>query len=538
MKLKSLFIYLCVGVAIFSSCDRNVNDWTVEAGEDRLFKPLIFEASTLRPTSIQIKHTKVLDAATYLFEFSKDENFAEIVKEVVILADTLTEFAPSNTMTKIEYRTWFDGLDGTSDYWVRMRAENADGSLQSKYSVFQFTTPAEQIFKRVISSVNTLTFVWEPTDRVTNIVLWKGEKESADDETKVAEIENHTLTNEEKEAGSYTFKNLEMGESYIAKIFNNDILRGTYNSKTFGIAGSTIYEVPTNISVGDLSGIVADMAATGKQNITLYFAPGEEYEMDGTIIIPAGVKNFSFVGSQDNDGTLSQLNNVYFAIETEIENVDFQNLRINSNGGFTFQIGAQKFHNLTFESCDITNVNSVVRLHSGAVGDYIKFNNCIISHTGGWSFLNVGSGCTINKIDVMNSTLSEFNTRIADIRVKVDIRFKNVTLVNIEEKMTHLWLLDNNSRPTLVIEDCIFAGPNGGQKLHSTNGNYGNISISYGGSYKTNDLIEDSRPLTDITEVPLDVYGLFENPANGDFHIKKGVGFAGTGVAGDPRWFD
>ncbi|MEI3470304.1 MAG: DUF5123 domain-containing protein [Bacteroides intestinalis] len=79
--------------------------------------------------------------------------------------------------------------------------------------------------------------------------------------------------------------------------------------------------------------------------------------------------------------------------------------------------------------------------------------------------------------------------------------------------------------------------PNGGQKLHSTNGNYSNVTISYGGSYKTNDLIEDSRPLDDITVVNLDIYGLFVDPANGDFHIKQGAGFAGTGVAGDPRWF-
>lgn len=67
--------------------------------------------------------------------------------------------------------------------------------------------------------------------------------------------------------------------------------------------------------------------------------------------------------------------------------------------------------------------------------------------------------------------------------------------------------------------------------------NYSNVTISYGGSYKTNDLIEDSRPLDDITVVNLDIYGLFVDPANGDFHIKQGAGFAGTGVAGDPRWF-
>ena len=107
MKLKSIFASLVMTAALFSSCDRDVNDWEVATGENRLFKPLIFEASTLKPTSIQIKHTKVVDAANYVFEFSKDADFATIDKSVVILADTLTPFADSNTAMKVEYRTWF-----------------------------------------------------------------------------------------------------------------------------------------------------------------------------------------------------------------------------------------------------------------------------------------------------------------------------------------------------------------------------------------------------------------------------------------------
>lgn len=152
---------------------------------------------------------------------------------------------------------------------------------------------------------------------------------------------------------------------------------------------------------------------------------------------------------------MSQLNKVYFAIESEVNDVNFEYLSMNSDGGFMFQVGAQKFHDITFEGCEVKQVNSAVRLHSGAEGNSVNFNNCWVSNTGGWSFLNVGSGCTIPAINVTNSTLTEFNTRIADIRVKTDIKFKNVTLVNIAEKMTHLWLLDNNSKPTVTIENCI-----------------------------------------------------------------------------------
>lgn len=528
MKLKSIFASLVMAVALFSSCDRDVNDWEVATGENRLFKPLMFEASTLKPTSIQIKHTKVIDAANYVFEFSKDVDFATIDKSVVILADTLTAFADSKTPVRVEYRTWFEGFDGTTNYWVRMYAENDDASLKSKLSEFTFTTPAEQIFKGCRPTVNSLTMLWEQTDRVTNLVLMTEEG---------TVVENHALTAIEIQKASATFEDLDMGVPYVVQIFYNEVLRGTLNVKTSGSVGSVVLNVATSIEVENINEFLVNKAAEGYKKATINFKAGMEWDLGGTIMIPTGIQDINFVGSEDASGKLSQLGNVYFAVESEVNDINFEYLGMASGGGFMFQVGAQKFHDIKFEGCDVTNVNTAVRLHSGAEGNSITFNNCRVSNTGGWSFLNVGSGCIIPTINVTNSTLTEFNTRIADIRVKTDITFKNVTLVNIAEKMTHLWLLDNNSKPTVTIENCIFAGPNGGQKLHSTYGNYGNVSISYGGSYKTNDLVEDSRPLADITVVELDIYGLFVDPANGDFHIKPGAGFAGTGVAGDSRWF-
>ena len=103
--------------------------------------------------------------------------------------------------------------------------------------------------------------------------------------------------------------------------------------------------------------------------------------------------------------------------------------------------------------------------------------------------------------------------------------------------MSHLWLFDNAKPSQVSIQNLILGGPNGGAKINDTNGTYSNIPISYTGSYKTNDMIVDVRPFNGIAVVPTTIYGLFVNPANGDFHIKEGVGFAGTGVAGDKRWF-
>ncbi len=529
MKFKSILPLFFILAAFVTACDDKVNDWKVEQGEGRLYKPLIFETSSLRPTSVQIKHTQVVNAATYIFEFSKDERFENIEQQVTILADTLTVFAPSATPVRVEYRTWFEGLDGTSEYWVRMQAVNEDGTLKSNYSHYEFVTPAEQIFKGASTSVNSITMIWEPTDRITHIVLYTSEEET---------LENHTLTQTEKDAGRYTFHDLDMGEQFIIQIFYEDILRGTYQTKTAGLSGSSIYNVREEDTAEVLSDILTSMSASGRTDITLRFEAGKSYAMGGSILLPTGLKNITFAGEEDLAGNLSLLETVVFEIQTEVENVTFENLSLTAGGNMMFNIDrGGKFNDVVFEGCRISQVNSVVRLADGAEANSIQLNNSFVSHTGGWGMLNVGAGNTINRISVTNCTLTEINTRLADVRVKTDILFRNVTVCNIEEKMGHLWLLDNASAPTVTMEDCILSGPNGSQPVHSTNGNYSNIPISYGGNYKTNDLIEDERPLVDITEVDLTIYQLFVDPENGDFHIKPGVGFAGTGVAGDKRWF-
>lgn len=520
-------IFITLLSLLHYSCDRDVNDWPVENIENRLFKPLLFESSALKATSIQIKHTKVINASKYIFEFSKN-NFESTDKEVVILADTLSIFADSNSPMKVEYRTLFDGLDGTSHYWVRMYAENADGTLKSHYNTFEFTTPAEQLFKTYSASANAITLNWPANAEVTNIVFKQGDNI----------LEDHTLSATEKSSGQAIFSGLSMGTSYTAIIQNGDVLRGEQSVKTTGIAGSSIYKVKKVDNYESISSGIKDLVTGGSLDITVEFEPGTTYNIDGVVTIPAGTKNISFIGSVDTSGLYPVLSNGNYTIEGTVEDITFQNLEMTGNGGMLLDIGGQVFKDILFLNCKISKLNSIVRLYSGAVGNSINITNCKISETGGWGMLNVGSGNTIGSINVTNCTLTEISTRFADVRVKTDINFKNCTLCNTNAVMTHLWLLDNASKPSVSIQNCILSGTNGGIKLHSTNGNYSNITITYGGCYKTNDLIEDSRPLTDITEVPLSMTGLFVDPLNGDFHIKPGAGFAGTGVAGDSRWFD
>lgn len=512
------------------SCEKDYNDWEVESGHDRLFKSLIFEASKIQSTSVELKFTKGIGATKYIFEFSKDNlEFNEIVKTVELSAANLVPFATSSNQAKVEYRELFTDLDGTTGYSVRMKSIDESTGLESNYSQIYFETPPEQIFTDYFPTTNSIKLKWIVTPRVTNVVLY-------DEQMQV--LKEVTLSPEQKSAGELVFDNLTIGTKYVAKIFNETNNRGTLNVSTSGIANSTVYNVLSTDNASSIGTALTNLVNGGATNITVAFAGGITYNIGGDITVPTGVNDIAFVGAADGNGNLPPLSNARFRVQTQINNLIIQYLETTSSGSFFVELNGKIANDIVIEGCKVTNINSIVRISSGTVLHDIIVRNTWISNTGGWGVFNAGSGTTINSLNVSNCTFTEISTRFADVRIATKINFNNITCVNIATAMSHLWLFDNNKPVELSAQNMIIAGPNAGAKINSTNGNYSNIPISYAGSYKTNDLIVDTRPFTSITEVPLDIYGLFVDPANGDFHIKEGVGFAGTGVAGDKRWFD
>lgn len=529
MKSKLLVFKVLLLIITIMSCEKDYNEWEVDSDYDRLFKSIVFEVSDIKPTAVELKFTKSISATKYVFEFSKDSlEFKNIVNSVEILADTLVPFASSSSQSRIEYRELFSDLDGTSGYSVRMKSIDEINGKESKYSQVYFVTPAEQIFKGYTSASTSLSLNWTITPRVTNVGLYT--------EADVL-VKNIVLNEEQKSAGVVIIDNLTNGTNYIAKIFNVNNSRGTLNVKTTGLPNSTIYKALLTDTATTIGTALQGLVGTGATNITVEFAAGTAYTIGGDITIPAGVNNIAFVGSVNQSGVLSSLNNVRFKIQDKVNNIIIQNLAPTSSGNFFIDLGTKIVNDIQIEGCTVSQINSIVRVSGASVINNINVDNCLISQTGGYGVLNVGVGGTINSINVSNSTLTEISTRFADIRIKTKINFKNITCVNTSMGMGHLWNFDNNNPVQVTIQNCILAGPNGAMALNSTNGTYSNISISYTGNYKTKDLINGTRPLTGAVEVPLNIADFFVDPANGNFHIKEGIGFAGTGVAGDPRWF-
>lgn len=158
--MKNILLIFSISLLIVTmmSCDKDYNEWDVDSSHDRLFKSIIFEASALKPTSVELKFTKSISATKYVFEFSKDSlEFKNIVDTVEILADTLTPFANSSEQAKIEYREIFEELDGTTAYSVRMKSIDEVSGKESNYSQVYFETPAEQIFKEYTATSTSVS---------------------------------------------------------------------------------------------------------------------------------------------------------------------------------------------------------------------------------------------------------------------------------------------------------------------------------------------------------------------------------------------
>ena len=191
-------IMLSVG---WLSCDDSINDWDVDESTKGLFRPLTFEKVVNDATTVTLRYSKIVNANKYIFEFYKGElEFKEenYVRTDTILADTLTIFANSSTPMRVEYRTIFKKLDGSTQYSVRMKGLS-DSGLTSRYLDLAFMTTAEQLFENIETTINSVILSWKETPDVTHLLLFPLKDASkgtyGDPETielTAEDIENHS----------------------------------------------------------------------------------------------------------------------------------------------------------------------------------------------------------------------------------------------------------------------------------------------------------------------------------------------------------
>lgn len=541
-----LMLVLVIGL---TSCKDDANDWPVDKSYNALFRPLTFEKSAADATTVTLRYSQIVNAKVYIFEFYTDElefKAENYVRTDTILKDTLTVFSDSDTPMRVEYRTLFKELNGSTKYSVRMKGRNADG-VESEYVSATFETQAEQLFTGVEASANAATLTWGETNKVTHLML----AQLVDG--KYGEAERVDLTPEDIAACSKNLTDLQNGATYRVQIYNNDVLRGTYIFKTLGLGGSEILEV-TETGVVDLSKLLSDFVKVKEcSNVTVQLTPGAVYNV-GELKIPE-LDNILFTSTVADENNRPQLIiPKKISMASPLQSMTFEYICLNGNNESSYLMewnNSAYAQSISFTGCAIQNVQRcVIRIAngSGVFISNIAFDDCVISEvsTGGWGMINMGSDADqLDKISVTNSTLINIGDQLMDLRGGIgEIVMENCTFYNSadsKKELPKIFLFRNvTSTPpspkSATMRNLIFSGPNRGKTMNGGNGDYQILEFS-DNCYITSDLQEGNIGFKGITRLKQSSDDLFVDPLHGDFHIKPGAGFAGTGNAGDPRWY-
>lgn len=531
MRLINKFLCLAFAAMGFVSCSENVNEWPVDESYSQLFRTTNLSLVETQPTSVVLSFNGVTGATKYLMEFSLDSlEFNDIIRTEVINADTLTPYSTGKVMVQNEYHKLIEDLYGTTTYSVRIKAVNENTGNESGWYGVSFKTPAEQIFTTVTPGIKDVQLNWDPEKTASSIKL------GIVNEKDTTWISTLNITGDMQRAGSGMIDGLTPGTKYVAQIFNETFLRGTYNFKTLGSSVGQTIDVHPGDNVNDL------LAAATDETVTLIFEGGNEYQVD-KVSLPETIKNIYFSGKMVN-GERPVLKMTGFGINGKTDNIYFQYVDIDDEmkNAYWFDMRrADGFDNITFQGCIIRNIpRTLVYINNADVQiNDITIDNCIINNVGtsGYGMINIGKAGAINTISITNSTLIEIGDQMMDLRAQTNLfKVDKCTFCNYTTKLQK-WILVKTTPKEVQVTNMIFCGPNGGQKMNSGYGDYSGW-LDFSGCYLTADFPENSKKFFNAVRLDLSTEELFVDPQNGDFHLKPGVIFKGKGVAGDPRWWN
>ena len=545
MKIRNILYMMMLTIMsafVYSSCDEGVNDWPVDPNYDGPFRTSIFAVQTRMATSVELRYTGVIDAKEYIFEFSEDSlEFNSIVKTVTILADTLTPYIQNSSPRKVEYRTWFEDLKGTTQYSSRMKTIDINGR-ETGYMAAAFMTPAEQILTKVSPGANKLTVEWDATKAASHITF--AEYLGADIPIEPESVKTYTFSSSEIAEGKATIPDLKSGTTYVLSIYNNDALRGTMRYKTLGMNSGSVIDVPFDATAVSLKTLVEAEVAAGNTNVSLIFTSGITYEI-GVFTVPAGITNLYFVGELATDGTLPNIFLPQVKFDAPITTIAFQAIHNDArkhSSNFFFDLGNANYPtNIAFENSIFENFGrSIVRLNNAnAVYGAIRFSDCIINNIGSYGLANVGNATVqVGEMSWRRCTFTEIGDQFIDNRTAGITSFiiDQSTFYNNTTGLPKLFRFDREPG-TVAITNTYFAGPNKNTDIKSGNGSAPYPFVDFTSCYITADFpVAPACPFTNAEILDWTSEEFFEDPVNGDFHLKEGIRFGGAGVIGDPRW--
>lgn len=534
MKINNITKKVCLGATAllaaisFNSCT-DKNDWDVDASYDRLFHTTSLSVTPLDDRAA-VEFKKMPNTVKYVVEVSTDTlnneiaenaNGKSIIKELTSTPDTIF------------------GLDGSTKYWIRMRGVSEDGKTSNwKYlDKFSFKTKSEQIITDVNPSTYSAEVKFVAGKQVDAAYIYK-DGDSVKQDISAAEVA----------AGLITLNNLKANSSYKVKLWNGEIVRGTYSFKT-NEAYPEGYQIINLTENDDINSLLSNAE---NDKVVIVFPQGLDYKTptgdDGknkTPIIPANIKSVYFWGAAgENKPTFHTMGVKFDDTKADRGVIRFYNLKLVNNGKTDNYVvnmaGANNIESIEIEKCEISDTRGVVRFQN--ISDNcnlgkISINNCVISNVGSYGVINTKgqSKMTIGEISIKNSTITGVeagalvNIQQAGLNINVD----HCTIYNCVQTTKSMFDINKLTDVNVTISNCLigpfYAHDDTTIKGVSMKGQQEVTNTFYTNDQKWNEGYEIGE------EMSVSSTDLWENAANGDFTIKNALK-SQYETYGDPRW--
>lgn len=423
------------------------------------------------------------------------------------------------------------GLDGESDYTVRVKGTTTDGSKNdSKWSSKSFKTDAEQIFHEVASEdieATQVTLRWPAGEYAQTITLTPGGI-------------IHDVTSTEIANGAALITGLSGETTYTAKLMNGEKTRGTITFTTPVDTGDAILIENSEELINALANL------EGGETLAL---------LDGTYIGTGEALNFNIektvsITPAKSGGKVTLNGNIRLKVGAGLTLTNITLDGINGSGDQTLifqEAGANGA--VTLEGCEIKNyLKGVFYINYATSIEKLTINNCLIYdiECNGGELFDCRKGVikefTLSNSTVYNSCISREFIRMDDAAssfpgVEPVINVTNNTLVGIcnsssSRRLLYVRFKGNsiNFKKNIVYgtKEAMFSDNSSTAKPVFENNNYYNCPNLIAVIGEKSKFCDDSSSMTQLDPQ-------FANASESNFTV--GNQDIKDMKIGDPRWF-
>lgn len=379
---NKISMFLCMGALVMGAASCSEPDDIVSSVKyDRLFSPTDLGTRVRNRTGVEISwSTRNATGTEYTVELATDESFSSIAR--------------SEKATASPY--FFYGLDGETQYFIRIKA-SAEGIADSKWSpIAKFTTDTENIYLPIQDGdlqATTVTLRWSEGETVESIEVF---------DQSGAKVKTQAVSSSESTAGVATVTDLQGETTYTFVLKRNGKTRGSINLTTeLDLAGAIKVTADDNWF---------SMLQAAQDGDVFAFMPGEYSPVtdEGTAITGLSLSHsISIKAAKSSDKPVFSGFNI--KLEAGVS-LDLLNVVIDGkkHSDQFITLGADgAIDHILISGCEISNyVKGFLYINVAAVVNDITVDNCLIHDiecSGGDLFDSRKGG--YNKFNLTNTTI-------------------------------------------------------------------------------------------------------------------------------------